>query len=144
MVQGMDLNSKHVLLWGTKQVEMYNITDVGATMAANLKLKAHSMALHGDVMYAAVGDHVQTLNMQVCTQVCRLRCVAQHRLSHQGTVTHTISFTETEGQPAHLHVLGNHLAVATNTGLVKVFDLSRREPREVCPGLIPHVFASII
>ena len=46
----------------------------------------------------------------------------------QGIVRQKITFSEGEGSPTHLDVNGDYLAVATDTGLIKIFQVTRREP----------------
>ena len=43
----------------------------------------------------------------------------------------TLSFTEAEGRPMHLDANGKFLAVVTNKGIIKMFDVSRREPKQL-------------
>ncbi|XP_059152845.1 intraflagellar transport protein 140 homolog [Physella acuta] len=66
----------------------------------------------------------------------------------QGTVKQVITFAEPEGHPVSLDICGVYLVVATNLGILRVYDLSRREAKahsspknlaEVIPG-----FGSII
>lgn len=45
----------------------------------------------------------------------------------QGTVKQLINFSEVEGQPVCLDVCGNYLLIGTDLGILKVFDLSRRQ-----------------
>ncbi len=59
---------------------------------------------------------------------CVLRAVAQ------GTVKKVLPFAESEGQPIGVDVFGDCLAVVTTTSHVKVWDVSRREPKQLLPG----------
>jgi intraflagellar transport protein 140 len=46
-----------------------------------------------------------------------------------------MTFSEGEGSPTHLDVNGQFLAVATDTGLIKLFKVTRREPKQLgSPG----------
>lgn len=49
----------------------------------------------------------------------------------QGTVKQVIQFTENEGDPFLATINGTFLAVGTTQGVVKVYDLSRREAKAV-------------
>lgn len=44
----------------------------------------------------------------------------------QGTVKQLLGFTENEGEPKCLDVTNNFLVVGTDSGVVKLYDLSRR------------------
>ena len=46
-----------------------------------------------------------------------------------------MTFSEGEGSPTHLDVNGQFLAVATDTGLIKLFKVTCREPKQLgSPG----------
>ncbi|OWF41021.1 intraflagellar transport protein 140 homolog [Mizuhopecten yessoensis] len=49
--------------------------------------------------------------------------------THQGTVKQVINFSDAEGQPVSLDVCGTSLVIATDNGVVRVYDLSRREAK---------------
>jgi intraflagellar transport protein 140 len=52
----------------------------------------------------------------------------------QGTVKHTIGFTDAEGDPLTLDIMGNFLVVTTSKMWIKTWDIARREPRQHNPG----------
>ncbi|KAJ1446802.1 hypothetical protein M885DRAFT_591648 [Pelagophyceae sp. CCMP2097] len=63
--------------------------------------------------------------LSACVELCNL----------QGVVRQKISFSEGEGTPTHLDVNGRFLAVATTKGLIKIFQVDRREPKQLgSPG----------
>ena len=49
----------------------------------------------------------------------------------QGTVKQVLQFTENEGDPFLAAVNGTYIAIGTTQGVVKVFDLSRREAKAI-------------
>jgi intraflagellar transport protein 140 len=49
----------------------------------------------------------------------------------QGTVKQVLQFTEVEGDPFLATINGTFLAVGTTQGVVKIFDLSRREAKSI-------------
>ena len=49
----------------------------------------------------------------------------------QGTVKQVLQFTENEGDPFLATVNGTFIAIGTTQGIVKVFDLSRREAKTI-------------
>ena len=61
---------------------------------------------------------------------------------YQGTVKQVINFSEAEGQPACLDVCGNYLLIGTETGVLKVYDLSRRYHHRLLTDL-DHLFLNI-
>jgi len=44
----------------------------------------------------------------------------------QGTIKQTLSNKESEGKPLMIELEGDYLTVATDTGYIKMWDLSRR------------------
>jgi hypothetical protein len=73
------------------------------------------IGIKGEVLYAIVGPRIECCNLQ-------------------GTVKNTLVFTDAEGPPATLDINGNFLVVATENGFIKMWDLSRREPRQFGGG----------
>lgn len=71
-------------------------------------LFSKAMAFYGDYIFRACGSEVQQCNLK-------------------GRVVRKIPFSEGEGMPTHLDINGSFLAVATAFGLLKVFDLSKRD-----------------
>ena len=49
----------------------------------------------------------------------------------QGTRTGTVAFSDSEGVPILVDVNGRFLAMATNKGIVKIFDVSRSPIKQV-------------
>jgi intraflagellar transport protein 140 len=47
----------------------------------------------------------------------------------QGTVKQLMTFAEPEGHPVSVDVNSQYLVVATDVGIVRVYDLSRREAK---------------
>ncbi|XP_052071458.1 intraflagellar transport protein 140 homolog isoform X2 [Mytilus californianus] len=84
--------------------------------------------------------------MEVCLYEQNVYCIEPGKVqvrTHQGTVKQVLNFNEVEGQPASIDVCANYLVIATSNGIVRVYDLSRREAKahsqpknlsEVIPG----------
>ena len=49
----------------------------------------------------------------------------------QGSVRHSIPFTNKEGEPCAIDLNGDFLAVATTNGVIKVLKVSKREPTQL-------------
>ena len=69
--------------------------------------ESESAVLHEGSVFAIEGSNIQVRSLQ-------------------GTVKQTLSFTESDGEPIGLDVCGNFLVTATITGMIKLWDLSRR------------------
>ncbi len=69
-------------------------------------------AFQADCEALAVHEHIEKDKVQVRT--------------FQGTIKQTLPFLEGEGEPVAMDINGNFLVVASVTGVIKVWDLSRR------------------
>ncbi|TMW60577.1 hypothetical protein Poli38472_000619 [Pythium oligandrum] len=109
-IKGVSHDGASLVLWNGSKAEAYELRDQEAKRISQFKCLSNAMVLRGDSIYRTSGNHVEICNMQ-------------------GVVKNTISFTEAEGRPALLSVQNKFLAVATDRGLLRVFDLSRRDPK---------------
>jgi intraflagellar transport protein 140 len=83
---------------------------------ARFPTTARAIALRDETIFRASNNLVELCNLQ-------------------GIVRQKITFSEGEGSPTHLDVNGDYLAVATDTGLIKIFQVTRREPKQLgSPG----------
>ncbi|KAF0691673.1 Aste57867_17141 [Aphanomyces stellatus] len=110
-IKGLAHDGNLVLVWNGTKAEVYELQkDLETKRLSTFKCSSTAMQLRGDVIYRTNGNHIEVSNTS-------------------GTVKNTISFTEAEGKPFLLHVNNKFLAVGTDAGLIRVFDLSRREPK---------------
>ena len=112
----MDLHGTSLIVWNGRKCEVYSIPkndDAGEpTMLGSFPTKSRACAIHNENIFCAVGARVEVCNFQ-------------------GTVKTALSFTEAEGQPIHIDSNNKYLAVSTTEGVLKMFDVSRREPRQL-------------
>ncbi|OQR87348.1 Intraflagellar Transport protein [Achlya hypogyna] len=110
-IKGLAHDGSMILVWNGTKAEVFELqSDLEGKRVGSFKTTAAAMQLRGDTVYLTHGNHVQVTNAS-------------------GTVRNTLSFTEAEGKPFLLHVNNKFLAVGTDTGVLRVFDLSRREPK---------------
>ncbi|CAK4724875.1 unnamed protein product [Aphanomyces euteiches] len=110
-IKGLAHDGNLVLVWNGSKAEVYELQkDLDTKRLSTFKCTSSAMQLRGDAIYRTNGNHVEVCNTS-------------------GTVKNTVSFTEAEGKPCILHVNNKYLAVGTDAGLIRVFDLSRREPK---------------
>jgi intraflagellar transport protein 140 len=113
---GLDINDTNMVVWNRKMAEVYEFKGDSINIAASFPTTAQSMCLHqGQTLFQAVGSKLNVCNLQ-------------------GVSTKSVPFTEQEGNPKLLDVNGKFLVVATTRGLIKLFDISRREPRQITGG----------
>jgi len=109
-----------VVVWNGQEARVYEWSDeMGDSkpqQTAKFPTKARAIALRDETIFRASNNLVELCNLQ-------------------GIVRQKITFSEGEGSPTHLDVNGDYLAVATDTGLIKIFQVTRREPKQLgSPG----------
>ncbi|KAJ0403604.1 hypothetical protein ATCC90586_008757 [Pythium insidiosum] len=110
-IKGVSHDGLSLVLWNGAKAEVFELRDGSEPRRiAQFKCPSTAMALRGDSIYRANGNHVEICNVQ-------------------GVVKNSISFTEAEGRPMLLSCQNKFLAVATDRGAIRVFDLSRRDPK---------------
>ncbi|GBG32279.1 Intraflagellar transport protein 140-like [Hondaea fermentalgiana] len=114
-IKGLDVNDSHALVWSQRKAEVYAFQDNRMERIASFTTRAEAMALYGETILQTEGSHLSVCNLQ-------------------GVSRAEVSFSEHEGEPRFMHINGKYLAVATHKGMLKVFDVSRREPRPVGGG----------
>lgn len=121
-IKGVSHDTAGMLIWSGSKAEVYEIRDGDAKRAGQFKCDSSALVIRGDSVYRANGNHVEVCNFQ-------------------GVVKNTISFTEAEGRPALLALQNKFLAVGTDRGFLRVFDLSRRDPKAIgSMGHFPESF----
>lgn len=157
-IKGCDATDKHVLIWTGRSAEVYAIPDGNGYVAAlaqqqqqlgdapqspkptsaPLALKMSSSFKTTSVEMAISGDQVFACSQQGQTTDA---CVTVHNM--QGTLKHTITLGAGEGYPTRLDTCGRSLAIATSTGHLRVYDVSRAEPQLVAGGSYPQSGSAI-
>ena len=115
-IAGLDVYGNTVAVWSGKKVEVYMLgegDDAGVKKLGTFPSRSPSCALQEQSIFTAVGDTVEKRNLS------------------GGSVLTTLSFTEAEGRPMHMDANGKFLAVVTDKGIIKMFDVSRREPKQL-------------
>lgn len=111
-IKGLSHDTASVVIWNGSKAEVYEIRDGDNRRVGQFKCEARALVVRGDSIYRTNGNHVEICNVQ-------------------GVVKNAISFTEAEGRPALLSLQNKFLAVGTDQGLLRVFDLSRRDPKAI-------------
>ncbi|KAG3035550.1 hypothetical protein JG687_00000097 [Phytophthora cactorum] len=120
--KGVSHDGSTLVVWNGSKAEVYEMKDGDPKMINQFKCFSSSMVLRGESIYRANGNHVEVCNLA-------------------GVVKNTISFTEAEGRPAMLSLQNKFLAVGTDRGLLRVFDVSRRDPKALgSMGNLPEAF----
>lgn len=89
------------------------------SLLAAFECRVRAATAWGEALYLCVGNKVQVTNLY-------------------GKTTQTLTLSEAEGAPIAVHATGDangrYLAVGTDRGHIKAWDLSRRDPRQHTPG----------
>ncbi|XP_041061995.1 intraflagellar transport protein 140 homolog isoform X3 [Carcharodon carcharias] len=111
-----------IAVWNGKHTTVFEPFGPSLRNAGSFPCDSSVLAIHEESIYTVEPNRVQVRTLQ-------------------GTVKQLLMFSETEGNPCHLHICGNFLVVGTDTSHVKVFDLSRREAKPHCnaKNLAEHV-----
>lgn len=123
-IKGFDMNDKYILVWNGKRAEVREVPDFtisSKSPSSDLKLvssfqtRAQICSIHNDSIYACVGSRIEILSMN-------------------GVVKSALAFTDHEGQPNYMSIQENFMVVSTNLNMIKLWDISRREPKTIVPG----------
>lgn len=55
-------------------------------------------------------------------------------VSMSGVILHALFFTDMEGKPIGMDLTAHYLTVFSMNGYIKVWDISRHEPKQICPA----------
>lgn len=122
-IRGLAVSSKHIVVWNGQEARVFEWSEASGNNNPSLVSKftttARAIALRDETLVRTSTNLVELCNLQ-------------------GVRKLKISFSDGEGSPTHVDVNGNFLAVATDTGLIKVFQVDRREPKQLgTPGRFP-------
>ncbi|KAK7111421.1 intraflagellar transport protein 140 homolog [Littorina saxatilis] len=134
-VKGSYTTKDAVAVWNGKRVILYEISADKSILkaAGQFTTEATEIVLYEQNIYTIEQGKVQVRTFQ-------------------GTVKQLMTFAEPEGCPVSLDVNGQYLVVATDMGIVRVYDLSRREAKahtnpknlsEIIPGFGTIISAKV-
>ncbi|XP_069761379.1 intraflagellar transport protein 140 homolog isoform X2 [Narcine bancroftii] len=109
-VKGVYVTKDVVVVWNGKHISVFELFGPSLRNAGSFPCDCCVVAVHEESIYTVEPNRVQVRTLQ-------------------GTVKQLLVFSEMEGNPCHLQICGNFLAVGTDKAHVKVFDLSRREAK---------------
>ncbi|CAH1793664.1 unnamed protein product [Owenia fusiformis] len=109
-IKGTYTTGENVAIWNGRKLVVYEITGDKSTIraAGTFSTESTICCLYEQNVYTIEQGKVQVRTFQ-------------------GTVKQLISFTEVEGQPVTLEVC----SVGTENGIIKLYDLSRREAKQI-------------
>lgn len=115
-IRGLVLAGSYIVVWNGSKIEIYQLRDNVISQVSAFESKARDVAMYHDSLFLAVGSRVEVTNVS-------------------GSTKQTLSFTDTEGDPTLIDINGKHMACATTRGTLKMYDVSRRETKQVGSGI---------
>lgn len=115
---GADMWGSRVLLWNGTRAEVYELPTTGAPrveLSAQFLAPSAALALHRESVFMVQDGKLHVANLK-------------------GVVRSTLPFLTDEGAPLLLDVCESVLCVCTTMGVLRVWDLSRNEPRQLTAG----------
>ncbi len=106
-----------MIVWNGKKAEVHEVGEGAVAQVSSFECKAKSCVLNREDIFTLAGGRVE-----VCTLT--------------GAVKRVIAFTDTEGTPTALALNNDCFAVATSSNMIKMWDVSRREPKSLVSGRV--------
>uniref|UniRef100_T1IR84 Uncharacterized protein n=1 Tax=Strigamia maritima TaxID=126957 RepID=T1IR84_STRMM len=123
-VRGVYVTMDHLAVWDGKKVAVYEISTDSAKMIAvgSFGVATRLIAMYENNVYTGEESKIYVR-------------------TYQGTIKQTLAFMEDEGNTTCMQINGTFLLVGTSLGLIKMWDISRREAKL---HVNPKSFSSII
>jgi intraflagellar transport protein 140 len=113
-IKGLVVDDKHCVVWNGKYCQVYSsFGDGGGSkcrQVSDFSSSARSIGMRSDTLFMAIDNRLLITNLQ-------------------GVQRMSVSFTESEGVPLLVDINGCYLAVTTDRGVIKLYDVSRKEPK---------------
>ncbi|PRP89671.1 intraflagellar transport protein [Planoprotostelium fungivorum] len=112
--KGFALHEENLVVYSSKRVEVYEVKeDLGVSGLSNFRTAPlFACAVAPETIACCLSGRVE-----MCT--------------FQGVCKQTLVFGEGEGDPVQVHINGNFMIVLSNKNVIKCYDLSRREARQI-------------
>ncbi|XP_033108707.1 intraflagellar transport protein 140 homolog [Anneissia japonica] len=121
-VKGIYASKEHVVIWNGRKAVVYEVGQQAVRASGTFSTESSVICLYEQNVYTTEPGKIQVRTFQ-------------------GTVKQLISLNEDDGEPVAMEISDKYFVVATSTGFIKVYDISRREAKPHCP---PKNFAEII
>lgn len=137
-IKSLDVSSRHVIVWSGRNVDTFLIPE--APPAGNTPLKpSHTFKCNAaDVALCAdsivLCEEAEAGARPTSALAAAPPTAAVLVVSFLGATKHTLTFAESDGVPVRVDSNGAFAAVYTSGGTLRVYDLSKQEPRLVGSG----------
>lgn len=112
-IKGIDCCGSHTLFWNGKFAQLYDVQGTqGPQLLGNFESNSIVCALTPDSVVQCAEN-----KLEVC--------------SYSGEVKQVLPLTEQEGEVVKIDARGKFMAVVTSKSLIKIFDISRRQYKQL-------------
>lgn len=119
--KGLSTAKNHIVIWNSKQVKVFEMI-INNTNNMDEKILREERGNFTCTPYAC-GIYDQNIYTLEASKV--------NVRTFQGTVKQILQFTDLEGDPTLININGKFMVLGTTNAIVKVYDLSRREAKQI-------------
>ncbi|XP_071962146.1 intraflagellar transport protein 140 homolog [Antedon mediterranea] len=112
-VKGVYVSKEHMVIWNGRKAVVYEIGQQAIRASGTFSTESSVVCLYEQNVYTTEPGKIQVRTFQ-------------------GTVKQLISLNDDDGEPVTMEICNKCLVVATSSGFVKVYDISRREAKLTC------------
>ena len=112
-IKGIDCCGNHILFYNGKYAQIYEVSHQnGPQILGNFESLSNVSALTPDSVVQSSDN-----KLEIC--------------SYKGEVKHVLQMTENEGEVINIDARGRYMAVVTSNNMIKIFDISRRQYKQL-------------
>ncbi|KAL4454946.1 hypothetical protein ABPG74_006328 [Tetrahymena malaccensis] len=115
-IKGLDCNDQFMLFWTSKTIEIHEIIvnpkESQTKLVASIQEKCLRSVIHKENIILVNDIELNVLNFK-------------------GIQKQNLKFSESEGKILNVNVLNNHLIMWTSNNYIRLFDISRREVKQI-------------
>ena len=112
-IKGIDCCGNHILFYNGKFAQIYEVSQQnGPQLLGNFEAHSNVAALTQDSVVLSTDN-----KLEIC--------------SYQGEVKHVLQLTENEGEVISIDARGRFMAVVTSNNMIKIFDIARRQYKQL-------------
>ena len=136
-IRGLALAEHHLLAWSGHEAQVFELGALHAEPVASFATTSRAMAMRGETIFRCVGQNVELTNLGGASVRSRIAFTpAQSAASTPGSVAlaglgPAPASHKGEGAPILLDINGPYLAVMTDAGVIRIFQIDRREPKQL-------------
>lgn len=112
-IKGLDCYDNFTLFWDGKYAQIYEVFgDKNPALIGTFESNSKIMAIYEDSVFQSRDNKIEVLN-------------------YQGEIKQMIPLTEQDGEVTHMEVSNKHMAVVTANNMIRIYDISRRNIKQL-------------